>query len=598
MIFRNKFVYCMFNILVTYYSIIKIMARGKPAAKGKKPAAKPAPAPTKKAKTASGAAKKVAAPVAKPKKGAKAAAPSKAAAAAAAKKAAPAAKKATVKAPPAAAKKAVVKNATPAKEETKMVTMVKKGSVPVDAECPRASDCHVYEDSTKAWAATLNQTNIGNNNNKFYIVQLLQSDGGMQYYLWTRWGRVGYSGQSALQGPFGSAQQGISLFNSKYGAKTRGGYVEIEISYEADKPEKPAPAKGKAAAKKAPVKKQESKLDPRLQELISLICDVSQINQTLSQIGYDAKKMPLGKLSENTLKAGYSVLKDMEKELKKKAPNSGTLAQLSSKFYTLIPHDFGFQNMAKFVIRDLETLKTKVEMISNLSDMKIAQTFITEEEESDVNVLDEHYKKLNCKLTPLKKAGKEYKLIDQYVDNTGKGYWGGKGLKALDIYGIERQGEEARFNKKMGNNVLLWHGSGVPNFVGILSQGLRIAPPEAPVSGYRFDKGVYFADMLRLSAGYCRNSPGSVGCLLLCEVACGKQHEAQYFSKPLPKGTDSFLYQGAECPPAKSYQKINTRTSIPAGAPTAHKGGNWGDSQWVIYDVNQIKMKYIIRMQF
>jgi len=52
--------------------------------------------------------------------------------------------------------------------------------------------------------------------------------------------------------------------------------------------------------------------------------------------------MPLGKLSENTLKAGYSVLKDMEKELKKKAPNSGTLAQLSSKFYTLIPHDFGF----------------------------------------------------------------------------------------------------------------------------------------------------------------------------------------------------------------------------------------------------------------
>ena len=246
------------------------------------------------------------------------------------------------------------------------------------------------------------------------------------------------------------------------------------------------------------------------------------INKTLSEIGYDAKKMPLGKLSENTLKAGYEVLKEMEKEIKKKAPNSATLNNLSSRFYTLIPHDFGFSNMANFVIRDLDKVKEKVEMISNLSDMKIAQTMISETDDSDANVLDEHYKKLNCKLTPLQKTGKEYKLVEQYCANTGSGWWGGSGLKPLDIYEIDRKGEEARFNKKMGNNVLLWHGSGVPNFVGILSQGLRIAPPEAPVSGYRFDKGVYFADMLRLSAGYCRNSPGSVGCLLLCEVACGK----------------------------------------------------------------------------
>ena len=32
--------------------------------------------------------------------------------------------------------------------------------------------------------------------------------------------------------------------------------------------------------------------------------------------------------------------------------------------------------------------------------------------------------------------------------------------------------------------MLLWHGSRLTNWVGILSQGLRIAPPEAPVTGY------------------------------------------------------------------------------------------------------------------
>jgi poly [ADP-ribose] polymerase len=49
--------------------------------------------------------------------------------------------------------------------------------------------------------------------------------------------------------------------------------------------------------------------------------------------------------------------------------------------------------------------------------------------------------------------------------------------------------------------------------------GLRIAPPEAPVTGYMFGKGVYFADMFSKSANYCYASETSrSGVLLLCEV--------------------------------------------------------------------------------
>lgn len=36
--------------------------------------------------------------------------------------------------------------------------------------------------------------------------------------------------------------------------------------------------------------------------------------------------------------------------------------------------------------------------------------------------------------------------------------------------------------KHANTHQLLWHGSRTTNFVGILKQGLRIAPPEAPVS--------------------------------------------------------------------------------------------------------------------
>ena len=72
----------------------------------------------------------------------------------------------------------------------------------------------------------------------------------------------------------------------------------------------------------------------------------------------------------------------------------------------------------------------------------------------------------------------------------------------IDIYKVQREGEKEKYNEEVGNKMLLWHGSRFSNFGGILSQGLRIAPPEAPVSGYMFGKGVYFADMVSKSAGY------------------------------------------------------------------------------------------------
>ncbi|CAH1450051.1 unnamed protein product [Lactuca virosa] len=51
--------------------------------------------------------------------------------------------------------------------------------------------------------------------------------------------------------------------------------------------------------------------------------------------------------------------------------------------------------------------------------------------------------------------------------------------------------------------ILLWHGYRLTNYVGILSQGLRIAPPEAPTTVYMFGKGIYFAVLVRKSAQYC-----------------------------------------------------------------------------------------------
>ena len=76
----------------------------------------------------------------------------------------------------------------------------------------------------------LNQTNIGQNNNKFYVIQMLQkqvmSSG---YYVWTRWGRVGEPGQNAMKGPFGSTDAAAKEFNKKFKDKTRNNWEERHV---------------------------------------------------------------------------------------------------------------------------------------------------------------------------------------------------------------------------------------------------------------------------------------------------------------------------------------------------------------------------------
>lgn len=55
--------------------------------------------------------------------------------------------------------------------------------------------------------------------------------------------------------------------------------------------------------------------------------------------------------------------------------------------------------------------------------------------------------------------------------------------KCFQVFKIAREDEADRYApfKDLHNRQLLWHGSRTTNFAGILSQGLRIAPPEAPV---------------------------------------------------------------------------------------------------------------------
>lgn len=51
--------------------------------------------------------------------------------------------------------------------------------------------------------------------------------------------------------------------------------------------------------------------------------------------------MPLGKLSKQQIARGFEVLEELEAALQEQHPQAARLEELSSRFYTIIPHNFG-----------------------------------------------------------------------------------------------------------------------------------------------------------------------------------------------------------------------------------------------------------------
>lgn len=51
---------------------------------------------------------------------------------------------------------------------------------------------------------------------------------------------------------------------------------------------------------------------------MGLIFDVNVMNNTMKEIGYDAKRMPLGKLGDSTIKEAYGILNQLSEAIKNK----------------------------------------------------------------------------------------------------------------------------------------------------------------------------------------------------------------------------------------------------------------------------------------
>ncbi|KAF8985684.1 hypothetical protein CPC16_008566 [Podila verticillata] len=496
---------------------------------------------------------------------------------------------------------------------------------PVGRACLLPATYEVYVDSEVAWNARLNQTNINANNNKFYLIQLLINPNG-QTAVFSHWGRVGASGQSQTV-HCGDINSGMREFENKFKSKSgnrwedRDNFEKSPGKYfllppdDGDSDDEDEETKAESSVKEEhPIP--ESKLHPKVQSLMGLIFNTQMMNRQMKELDYDADKMPLGKLAKSTILHAYEILKQISEVIDRPSANQrNTLAELSSDFYTAIPHNFGRHTPP--IIEDPPMLKKKLEMLESLGEIEIAQKLIKEnknlEKALDMNPLDHQFASLKLnKLEPMDKNSERFKLIEQYTKNTHGSTHNMYDLVIEEVFDLDRQGEQDRYEdsgfNKLHNRRLLWHGSRLTNYVGILSQGLRIAPPEAPSTGYMFDKGAYFADCVSKSANYCfTNQTDNTGLMLLCEVSLGDMYELQnadYNAKINSQNAQKHSTKGCgrTFPDEAQDVIVENNLRVQAGTlkNTPQTGFGYGlqYNEYIVYNTSQVKMRYLLKMRF
>lgn len=505
--------------------------------------------------------------------------------------------------------------------ENGIKTLKFSGEIPVDEKFIEifGEGFIVYREGDLIYDCMLNQTNLQQNNNKFYLIQIVQNPSDKKFIVWMRWGRVGKDGQQASFKCGTDLNEAKEIFANKFHDKTKNEFedkadfekchgkydlVEKDYTMSADLPiegENEKKNQNEIVKKEVP----SSNLEISVQNLIEMICNISEMENYLKEMKFDAKKAPLGKLSQKQIKLGYAALKEIEELINQKSLTSNTFMHANNKFYTRIPHDFGMK--VPPMIRTLPAMRDKMKLLEALAEIQVAVNAM--KKESDIlNPIDRHYEQLDCKIEPMDKDEQMVDIIEEYLQKNHAPTHNNYKLKLLEVYAVTKTNEKENFKSEYDNRMLLWHGSRMTNWAGILSQGLKIAPPEAPVTGYMFGKGVYFSDCSSKTANYCYTTMNkNIGLLSLSEVALGECNilkQADYEADELPKGKLSTKGIGKSEPESKDWVTLDDGLIIPIGKlkdtvdPKNASEYSLLYNEYIVYDVNQIKLRYLVKVEF
>ncbi|KAH7468744.1 Poly [ADP-ribose] polymerase tankyrase [Phytophthora ramorum] len=459
--------------------------------------------------------------------------------------------------------------------------------------------------------------------NVFYRLQLVRDELQDILVLFTNWGRIGETGKFQNT-PFRDEAEAVNEFKKIFRSKTGntwetrapGEFVKKPKKYNLvqrvnyatkvdDEVTRSFREDMDNSTSKGVVFPEPSDADlvgsPNVMAMLAAITDVRNLQLAAqTSCGFAGGDLPLAKQDElrtalEKLQEIRDLLKEKEELVKEIGTASGDLSddgatkrallatrhealtekvsERSSRYYEIMPCQEDSDVLASSIkafdqVGDVNVEITRLRMLSDI--METYKMLLgAKRAQPTQNPLEYCYHALQVRLAPLQPADAERQLIHRY-------FFGGlrshdrQRYRISNVFEVERRGETQRFNELMEERPdlratqthLLWHGTKRTNLMGILSQGLRVAPPEAPHHGYAYGKGLYFANVAEKSLNYCdapyalpildkdgkpdksTTKTREVHYMLLCEVALGKPTEltatAAWGGDPLPReGMDS-----------------------------------------------------------
>lgn len=452
--------------------------------------------------------------------------------------------------------------------------------------------------------AVLQLTDLVNNNNKYYAIELQQAidppAGSARYRVFTHYGRT----DDLETNPNAGAKE------SRYFADEPGARAAYEKIYR----EKSSPSKGykevslassKIGSHKArgtssgevdaktleriesekgvPIARPVSKLDAGVQRLVRYIYEEATqalTNTVAAKITANGIETPLGVLTLGQIERGEAILAQLyalfQKDQKPKNFEAQT-AELSGEFYTSIPHRIGRSraDIAASVINSLEQFEQKQETLQLMKDMlqvngESGSVLFTDE-------VDTKYEALRCEVRALAPSDVEYQRIADYVV---KSQIKSKSIKVKSVYGLRRPEEWEVFRSDLDNQRELFHGSRIKNWVGLLSRGILMPKIVVSMGVNRTDagwlgNGIYFGDASCTSAFYTSAGKQGTRFMAVARVALGKMApytKITYGLERPPEGFDSC--HGVRHKPLKPSQ--------------------FADDEYVVYNTNQQRLEYLV----
>ena len=469
-----------------------------------------------------------------------------------------------------------------------------------DSAAPKYPD-----DFEIAKKAVLQVTDIKNNNNKYYAIELhtATAKGKTTYRVFTHYGRTDDldtnpdAGQKECRffDDAGSAQaeydsiykqktskakgyKELSLASSKIGSQKARGQSSGEVDAKTLEKMKGDPAVEKPKPKK-------SELPPSIQDLVKYIYAeaTSALTTTVNaKITANGIETPLGVLTVGQIEKGEDVLGDIHKLFTSGKGNKAKFDDLSSEFYTAIPHRIGRtrEAAAASTIDTLTEISQKQETLQLMKDMLAVNSSGGGGSVLFDDQVDQQYQALGTTLGYVEPGSPEFKEWAEYVE---KSQIKRKDVKVVNLYKVKRAGEWDGFDTKVGNEKMFYHGSRIQNWVGLMTRGILLPKIVVSMGVNRTDagwlgNGIYFGDAGCTAAFYTTPGKKKTRFMTIARVGMGKPKEFTKITYGLnepPKGYDS-------C------HGLRHKREAPS---------QFEDNEYVVYRQNQQRMEYLVEFK-